>query len=224
MSARGFPGNRVEANRAGMTATTVSGCVESTAAPVDEGCTTNHSTIVEVPCYDPGIAQMDWKRTATLGVIGGTLVTLLARASTSVVAPPAIPSPVQAAHDTPAVLPEVDRLHQRLSAPVTPMAPARNLFAFGSKAPVPREPVARLEALPAPPPMPQPPALTLVGLAEEAGPDGPIRTAIISGVGGLHFVRVGEAIVGGYRLTAIRDDSVEVSDAANAAPFQLRLK
>ena len=72
--------------------------------------------------------------------------------------------------------------------------------------------------------MPQAPALTLVGLAEEAGPDGPIRTAIISGVGGLHFVRVGEAIVGGYRLTAIRDDSVEVSDAANAAPFQLRLK
>ena len=46
MSASGFPGKRVEANRAGMTATICSGGPESTAAPVDAGCTTNHNTIV----------------------------------------------------------------------------------------------------------------------------------------------------------------------------------
>src|SRR4051812_34747307 len=44
MSARALPGNRVEANRAGMTATTCGGYAESTVGTVDEGCTANHST------------------------------------------------------------------------------------------------------------------------------------------------------------------------------------
>ena len=44
MSASGLPGNRVEANRAGMTATTSSGRLVSTAKPVDAGCTANNST------------------------------------------------------------------------------------------------------------------------------------------------------------------------------------
>ena len=39
-----LPGNRVEANRAGMTATTCGGYAESTVGTVDEGCTANHST------------------------------------------------------------------------------------------------------------------------------------------------------------------------------------
>jgi hypothetical protein len=222
MSASGLPGNRVEANRAGMTATTVSERLESTASPVDEGCTTNHSTIVEAPCYDPH-TPMNWKRTATLGVIGGTLITLLARASTSVVAPPTTPVPVQSTNATPAVMPEVDRLHERLSAPIELAAPSRNLFTFRETAPVLRTPVARVET-PTRPPAPLPPALALIGFAEEAGPDGPVRTAIISSPGGLHFARVGDTIVGDYRLAAIGDDSIDVSGPANAATVQLRLK
>jgi len=166
---------------------------------------------------------MNWKRTATLGVIGGTLITLLARASTSVVAPPTTAAPAQTTNATPAVMPEVDRLHERLSAPITPAAPSRNLFTFRETAPVPRAPIARVET-PMRPAAPMPPALTLIGFADEAGPDGAIRTAIISGSGGLHFVRVGDAISAGYRVAAIGDDFVEVSGPPDAAPLQLRLK
>src|SRR2546426_5876943 len=44
MSASGLPGKRVDANRAGMRATTWSGWMISTAEPADEACTTNHNT------------------------------------------------------------------------------------------------------------------------------------------------------------------------------------
>src|SRR3954462_3174229 len=53
ISASGLPGKRVEANRAGMTATTSSAGVESTAGPVDAGCTTNSNTVARRSCYDP---------------------------------------------------------------------------------------------------------------------------------------------------------------------------
>jgi hypothetical protein len=36
-----------------MTATICSGGPESTATPVDEGCTANHNMIAETACYDP---------------------------------------------------------------------------------------------------------------------------------------------------------------------------
>ena len=52
MLASGLPGKRVEANRAGMMATTSSGSALSTAEPVDAGCTTNNNTTRKCPCYD----------------------------------------------------------------------------------------------------------------------------------------------------------------------------
>jgi hypothetical protein len=51
-SARALPGSRVEAYRAGMTATTVRGGTESTLEPVDAGCTTNNNTTLKSACYD----------------------------------------------------------------------------------------------------------------------------------------------------------------------------
>ena len=141
-----------------------------------------------------GIAQMNWKRTATLGVVGGTLVTLVGRERRrQLMRRRAIAA--RAASSRPATRrrcsPEIARLHERLSAPIAPTAPARNLFRIqlDSSASA-REPVARRRsAAGADQSMPQPPALTLVGLAEEAGPRRADPTAIISGVGGLHFVK-----------------------------------
>src|SRR4051812_35224371 len=76
MSASGLPGNRVEANRAGMTATTLS---ESTRRSVDAGRTTNNSIVENWPCYDPN-AYMNFKRTATIVVLGGAFAAWLSAA------------------------------------------------------------------------------------------------------------------------------------------------
>jgi hypothetical protein len=66
--------------------------------------------------------------------------------------------------------------------------------------------------------------MALIGLAHETGPDGPVLTAIISGDGRLHFARVGDTIVAGYRVREIRDDAVELSGPGDAAPLLLRLQ
>ena len=51
-SASALPGSRVDAYRAGMMATMLSGGTESTFEPVDAGCTTNNNTPSEGACYD----------------------------------------------------------------------------------------------------------------------------------------------------------------------------
>lgn len=174
---------------------------------------------------------MNWKRIATLGVMGGTLVTLLARASTSV-APAAMPVPAGPL-TTPAapVFPEVERLRARLRAPIVPAAPTRNLFAFkrverkfpaSPAAPAPpATPAATAVAAAAP--VPRTPGLTFVGLAEDPGPDGPVRTAILSGGRDLHFAKTGDAI-GAYRVAAIGADALELIAVDDGASFVLTLK
>ena len=225
MFASGLPGKRVEANLAGMTATMFSREPESTVSPVDEGCTTNHSMIVEASCYDPQ-APMNWKRIATLAAIGGAFVALLARAS---VAPlPAAVTTRPTTSSVPALrVPEVERLRARLRAPITPASPARNLFAFQRQRDAPAASAPSLPlTLPPAPAMTLPartPTLALVGLAEDRGPGGPVRTAILSAAGQLYFARVGD-IVAGYRVATIDAGSLELVAADDGAAVVLTLK
>ncbi len=44
-----------------------------------------------------------------------------------------------------------------------------------------------------------------------------MRTAILSDADGLHFVKVGDAVANGYRVTAIREDAVELSGPRGSA-------
>src|SRR5438876_4027249 len=60
ISARGLPGNRVEANRAGMMTTTCTEDARSTVDAADAGCTTNNSTTAERPCYDLNGVDPQW--------------------------------------------------------------------------------------------------------------------------------------------------------------------
>src|SRR5438093_9051179 len=86
MFARAFPGNRVEANRAGMTATISSGGRESTEKSVDAGRTANHNTegpFRQRPCYDRGKTLMNLTRTIAFGAVAGGLAALVAGAATS---------------------------------------------------------------------------------------------------------------------------------------------
>ena len=57
------------------------------------------------------------------------------------------------------------------------------------------------------------PALTLIGLAEDEGPEGTIRTAIISGAGDLFIVKEGEAVTRRFRVSRISADVVELADS-----------
>src|SRR5436309_15626376 len=79
MSARAFPGRRVEAYRAGMTATTLSGGTESTLNAVDAGRTTNNNT-PPVAAVLRSPVQMTAKQTATIIVAGAVLAAWLAGA------------------------------------------------------------------------------------------------------------------------------------------------
>src|SRR5256885_14377632 len=129
---------------------------------------------------------MSLKRAATIVVVGGAFAAWLAAAATSgnrEIASPLVPeTPTVAAHGE-ELAAEVARLHERLRPDAVPQH-TRNLFAFAIQKPRPAAVVAppapALAEAPRPPVAPPP--LKLVGVAEDAGPNGLERTAIISGL------------------------------------------
>ena len=105
--------------------------------------------------------------------------------------------------------------------------PDRNIFTFTHPAP---------KAAPAPPP-PAPGLLAegdgktaplvlfkLIGVAEDQGPDGVSRTAIISGQGQLYMVKEGETLAWIYRVGRLSGESVELLDTTGGEPLRLFLK
>ena len=172
---------------------------------------------------------MNWKRTATIVVVGGVVLAWLAGAATSnrSIAPatvaPLAPIEVRGAE----LAGEIKRLHERLRPTASPHQPGRNLFAFQHAVamrpltPPPSPKAALAEAVTAP--LAQP-LLKLAGVAEDQGPDGPIRTAIISGEGQLFMVKEGDAVTPRYTVTRISADVVELTDVADHTVRRLALK
>lgn len=172
---------------------------------------------------------MHLKRTATIVVAGGALAAWFAGAATS--NRPA-PDPIVPRH--PAIdargadlAGEIARLHEHLRPSTTPRAPARNVFRYHAA------PAAAPAALAVPKPAiveaavaPKPalPPFRLSGIAEDEGPDGPIRVAIISGDGQLFMVKVGEAVTPRYRVVQIAADVVELLDLQDNSTRRLALK
>jgi len=173
---------------------------------------------------------MNLKRTATIGVVGAALAAWLASAATSrrpippplVIHPPAIDSRGAELAD------EIARLHERLRPTSTPNQPGRNLFIFRG---------GRAQAIPtlahaapgpaiveAPVPGAGLPMLKLAGIAEDIGPDGPERTAIISGDGQLLMVKEGDAVTLRYRVSKISVDVVELTDLTDNSVRRLALR
>jgi hypothetical protein len=171
---------------------------------------------------------VNWKSTATIGVVGGTLATLLATASSSVdrqhdALAPAVTIDMQQGA---ALFAETARLRDRLRPQTAPSASTRNPFAFATPAaarnlthPGPAEPLAG--SVPANP-VQIPPPFTLVGLAEDRDAGAVVMTAILSSPGALLFVKQGDRVAGGYRVAAISSDSVELLDD-DGRPLLLRL-
>jgi hypothetical protein len=114
----------------------------------------------------------------------------------------------------------------------SPKAPAhgrpdRNIFAFthpaSKAAPAPPPPVAGLlaggDGKTAPLVL-----FKLIGVAEDQGPDGVTRTAIISGQGQLYMVKEGETLAWIYRVGRLSGESIELLDTTGGEPLRLSLK
>jgi hypothetical protein len=170
---------------------------------------------------------MHVKRTATLVVVGLPVTAWLYAAVTS--APRRVPatgiervSPIEAR--TEALAAEIARLHERLRPDATPRQPGRNLFAFTARtAPMPMPRPALSEAV-VQAPVAVPPPFKLIGVAEDAGPEGPVRTAIVSAPGQMFLVREGDSIAERFRVVRISADVVELTDAIDGSALRLALR
>jgi hypothetical protein len=174
---------------------------------------------------------MNVKRTLVIGVMGGALAVWLAAAATSTsrsTTPVAMPRTGVIDASGAQLAAEVARLHERMRPTDTPLQ-TRDLFRYA------RRPsgVRRLAPeIPAPVPVPEarpdasPAAaqLKLVGIAEDVGDSGPIRTAVVSGFGELFLVKEGEAVTLRYRVSRISSEAVELIDVTDNTTVRLALK
>lgn len=140
------------------------------------------------------------------------------------IAPPAPASTELLAADVQA---HAERLRQRLASPSVPPPPVRNPFAFRARELPPPPPVRRLEPSIAEPVAAAPPApvLVLLGIAEQQGPTGVQRTAMLADDGEqLIMVVVGQTVRGTYRVEAIGADAIELRDLATGGLRRLALR
>ena len=68
------------------------------------------------------------------------------------------------------------------------------------------------------------PPLKLSGIAEDAGADGPVRIAFISGEGQLFMVKEGDTVTTRYRVAKISADVVELIDVVDNSIRRLALR
>lgn len=172
---------------------------------------------------------MNLKRTATIGVVGAALAAWLASAAapSRAVPPPIVIHPPAIDSRGAELADEIARLHERLRPTSTPNQPGRNLFTFRSgrvHAVAPAVPAPAPAIVDAPVARPALPSLKLAGIAEDAGPNGLERTAIISGDGQLFMVKEGDAVTLRYRVVKISADVVELTDLTDNSVRRLALR
>src|SRR5262245_51939295 len=149
---------------------------------------------------------MNPKKAVIFGVLGAGCAVMLAGAMTTgrreiVPRPSAGRSAVDRQGE--ALGAEIAKLRARLRPTVEPREPSRNLFEFGGTAASrpttqvapsrPVDPVPPVEVI-------APPPLKLIGLAEDDGADGPVRTAFISGLGDLFLVKEGDVLGARFKV------------------------
>ena len=172
---------------------------------------------------------MNVKRVAAIGAVGGALAVWLAAASTMLTQPVVDTSERKTTAVElrgAALAAEITRLRERLRPTSAPQLPSRNLFEFSRTTPArAASPPRDFQEAEAPRPAPAaPPPLRLVGMAEDAGPEGPVRTAIVSGFGQLFIVKEGERVTARYQVAKISGEAAEVTDLGDSSTLTLVLK
>jgi hypothetical protein len=177
---------------------------------------------------------MNVKRVLVLGAVCGVLAALLSSAATSGkrrIEAPAIHKTTEVETSGAALASEIARLHDRLRPTTLPEQPGRNLFQFNAGRVNRPAPIASAvaqapltaPAVPAPAPAPAP-AFKLVGIAEDVGSDGPVRTAIVSGHGELILAKQGDPVTLHYRATQIAADGVDLTNVDDGTVLHLSLR
>jgi hypothetical protein len=162
---------------------------------------------------------MNVKRAAVFGAVGALVAAMIAGAATSL-APRPTPMPAPAGDGVELqgadLAAEIERLQERLRPTAQPLTPARNLFEYRRppSAFAPSAPPAAVA--PAPSPEPLLPAFHLIGIADEEGDSGPVRTAIISESGGVLLVKEGEMVAGRWLVVSIAGETVDLRDPDGA--------
>src|SRR3954470_23079578 len=173
---------------------------------------------------------MNVKRTVAMVAGGGALAVWLAAAATSNPRPsfpvsPQGPAPIDI-HGA-ALSAEITRLHERLHPSATPVK-SRDLFRYAARsAPSRRADDAGATtaiAVPVPASAPAAPLIKLVGIAEDAGAAGPVRTAIVSGFGELFLVKEGDTIAARYHVISVSAAGADVTDLTDNSTVRLALK
>jgi hypothetical protein len=175
---------------------------------------------------------MNVKRIAALCLAGAVLAAMIAGATTSgtrrAAAPPRVPNTTGVELKGAELAAEIARLRARLRPTSEPQEPARNLFQFGTRGARPgamiTSPTPAPEAVPEPPPTIVPPPFVLVGLATDSGPDGPVRTAILSGFGELFIVKEGEPVGSQFKVASISGEGVDLINLTDSTTLKLVLK
>lgn len=171
---------------------------------------------------------MHARRVVWFGVSALAVASWFASASTSGVRPPvaplAPPQPAPIDRSVAVLQGEVARLHDRIAPTATPTR-SRDLFRFSARPP--KRPLRVAPPAPtvdeAPTAAAATPLLKLIGIAEDAQPDGVVRTAIVSGLGDLFLVKAGDMVGGRYRVEQVSADAVRLVDLSSSASTILAL-
>jgi len=151
------------------------------------------------------------------------------------------PAPVPADEPLPVSQTEVSRATARLVLGVrgltSPKAhaaytpPARNPFQFGTSPTPPAQPgpsarpsSAMTASSTAPNTPPERPPMQLSGVAEDPGPSGPVRRAVITAAGELFVVATGDLVLGRFRVARIDAEAVELEDLQGGPKTILTLR
>ena len=142
--------------------------------------------------------------------------------------PPRAPETIQLDALAAEVQTQTGRLRDRLANAPRPALTERNPFSFQA-APAKRSPAfseTRLPVVPAPALIEaREPIIELIGVAESLGPEGTVRTAMITNEQkDLIMVTAGQRILGRYDVMAVTEDSVELKDIDNGAVRRLIIR
>ncbi|MGE3518003.1 MAG: hypothetical protein AB7J63_03535 [Vicinamibacterales bacterium] len=120
---------------------------------------------------------------------------------------------------------DVDRLHQRIAPSAVPLA-RRDLFRFrATEVQPPSSPDAPAPVASASPAAEPAPPFTLIGVAEDATPDGVVRTAIVSVRGDVQLLKPGDVVAGRFRVVSVDPHSLELTELDSArTPVTLTLR